>query len=103
MAWVVIKPDTATFRAIIDFHSLTIRHDKINGCTDWTFHGGASLVRCSTSGRLFLAYRRQLPRVVADRSAKSPVFFKFHRLGLAAGHYRSGCVIGGVIKQVRVN
>jgi hypothetical protein len=39
-----IKPDTPAFRAIIDFHSLTIRHDKIDGRTDWAFHGETSLV-----------------------------------------------------------
>ena len=39
-----VKPDTPTFRAIIDFHSLTIRHDKVNGRTDWAFHDETSLV-----------------------------------------------------------
>ena len=33
-----VKPDTATFRAVIDFDPLTFGHDQIDGTADWTFH-----------------------------------------------------------------
>lgn len=39
-----IKPDTAALRAVIDFHSLSIRHDEIDIITNWAFHGKSSLV-----------------------------------------------------------
>jgi hypothetical protein len=39
-----VKPDTPAFRAIIDLNPLTIRHDEVNGSTNWAFHGESSLV-----------------------------------------------------------
>lgn len=38
-----VEPDTATLWTIINFYSLTFRHDEIDVGTDWTFHGETPL------------------------------------------------------------
>jgi hypothetical protein len=39
-----VQPDPATFRAIIDFYSLTFGHDQVDGAADGTFHDDFSLM-----------------------------------------------------------
>jgi hypothetical protein len=52
-----VQPDTPAFRAIVDFNTLAVRHDEIDGGTYGTFHAGILLLWLIFTGD---AYQEQV-------------------------------------------